>query len=268
MAALDFFCFGDGCAEADGEIVREMIAAYGNGAGVADYAAAVNDEFGRAAADVEKAAAEVAFVLREASLGRSERLKNGVADEDSRAICGGDEILRGGDRRGDEMDVGFEALADHADGVADAVLRVNHKFVREDVKDFAVFGKRDVAGGVDGAANVVAFDITRAVAKCDAAAAVNTANVAAGYADDGGLDRDVGDAFGFFDGTTNGADCGIKIDDESLAQTLGFGRAEREKFYLFAIDFSDQRGCFCAADVQPNNVTIFFCQAAALTLDQ
>src|SRR5580692_3415981 len=43
VAALDFFGFGDGRAEANGEIVGEMIAAYGNGAGVADYAAAVND---------------------------------------------------------------------------------------------------------------------------------------------------------------------------------------------------------------------------------
>src|SRR5580658_8581305 len=160
------------------------------------------------------------------------------------------------------MDVGFETLADHADGVADAILRVHHKFVGEDVEDFAVFGKRNVTGGVDGAADVVAFNVAGAIAERDAAAAVDAANVAAGYTDDGGLDGNVGDAFGFFNGPANGADCGIEVDDEALAQAFGFGRAEREKFHQVAIDFSDQCGCFCAADVQPNNVTIFFCQAA------
>jgi hypothetical protein len=90
VAALDFFGFGDGSAEADGQVVGEMIAADGDGAGVADYAAAVDDKFGGAAANIEEAAAEVAFVLREAGLGGGERLEDGVADEDSSAICGSD----------------------------------------------------------------------------------------------------------------------------------------------------------------------------------
>ncbi len=70
MAALDFFCFGDRRAEADGKVVSEMVAANGNGASVTDHAAAVDDEFGGAAADIEEAAAEVALVLREAGLRR------------------------------------------------------------------------------------------------------------------------------------------------------------------------------------------------------
>ena len=114
------------------------------------------------------------------------------------------------------MDVGFEALADHADGVANAVLRVDQKFVRENVQDFAVFGKRDVAGGIDGAANVVAFDVARTMAEGDAAAAVDAAHEAAGHADHGGFHRNVGDAFGFFDGAANGTDGRVEIDDQAL----------------------------------------------------
>ena len=67
-------------------------------------------------------------------------------------------ILRGGDGRGDDVNVGFEALADHADGVADAVLRIDEKFMRQHVEHFAIFGKRDVARRVDGAAHIFAFD--------------------------------------------------------------------------------------------------------------
>ena len=58
------------------------------------------------------------------------------------------------------------------------------KFVRQDVQHFAVFGKRDVARGIDGAAHVFAFDVARAMAERDAAAAVHAAHVAAGDADD------------------------------------------------------------------------------------
>ena len=82
--ALDSFGFGNRRAQADGEIVGEVIAADGNGAGVAHHAAAVNDQLGGAAADVEQAAAEVALVLREAGFGGSQRLEHGVADQNAR----------------------------------------------------------------------------------------------------------------------------------------------------------------------------------------
>ncbi len=138
-----------------------------------------------------------------------------------------------------------------------------HEFMRENVEDFAIFGKRDVAGGIDGAANVVAFDIAGAIAERDAAAAVDAAHVAAGDADHRGFNRNVGDAFGFFDGAADRADRGIEIDDEAFAEAFGFGCAEREKFHLLFVNFRDQRARFRAADVQPDDVSIFFCQAAA-----
>jgi hypothetical protein len=156
------------------------------------------------------------------------------------------------------VNVGFEALADHADGVANSVLGINCEFMWQDVKHFTVFGKRDVAGGIDGTADVVAFDISRAVAKRYTAAAVDPADVAACHPDHGGFNRNVGDAFGFFHGSADGANSGIKIDDETFAQAFGFRSAQREKLHLFFIDFRDQRARFRAADVQPYDVPIFF----------
>ena len=99
------------------------------------------------------------------AFGGGQRLENRVVDHDAGAIHGGDDILRGGAGRGDDVNVDFEALADHADGVANAVLRVDQKFLRQHVQHFAVFGQRDVARGVDGAANVVALDVARASAQ-------------------------------------------------------------------------------------------------------
>ena len=111
------------------------------------------------------------------------------------------------------MYIGFETLANHADGIANAILRIDPEFMREDVEYFAVFGESDVASGIDGAANVVALDVSGAIAEGDATAAVDAADMAAGHADDGGFNGDVGHAFGFFDGPADGAHGGIEIDD-------------------------------------------------------
>ena len=104
------------------------------------------------------------------------------------------------------MDVRFEALADHADGVADAVLAIENEFLREDVEDFAIFGETDIAGGFHGAADVVFLDVAGALAESDAAAGIYAADVAACYAYYGGFERHAYEAFGFFYGVADGAD--------------------------------------------------------------
>src|SRR5258708_20155334 len=96
------------------------------------------------------------------------------------------------------MDVYFEALAEHADGVANAALRIDNEFMRKDVQDFAIFRKRDVARGVDGAAHVFALDVSRPLSKSDAAAAIYAAHVAAGHSDKRFLHGPVGNLFSAF----------------------------------------------------------------------
>src|SRR5690242_13610104 len=191
VAALDAFGFRNRRAQAHREIVGEMVAANRHDANVANHARAVGEHFGGAAADVEQAAAKVALVLREAGFGGSERLEHRVTDENARFVRSGDEILRSRDRGSDDVNVGDQALADHPDGIANVVLHVHDEFVREDVEDFAVFGKRNVAGGVHGAAHVFALDVARARAEGDAAAAVHATNVVASDADKSFLDRNI-----------------------------------------------------------------------------
>src|SRR5215467_2125612 len=263
VAALDAFSLWNGCAQAHCKIVGEMVATDWNHADMANDPGAVGEHFGCAAADVEQAAAEVALVLGEAGFGGSERLEHRVTDENAGFVRSGDKILRRGDGRSDYVNVGNEALADHADGIANVVLHIHDKFVRKDVKNFAIFGKRDVARGVHGAADVFALDVARARAQGDAAAAVYTANVMSSNADERFFDRNVCDAFGFFHGAADGADRGIEIDDEAFAQTLGFGGAEGQKLYCFAFEFGDEDGSFRAAYVEPNQVFIFLRQSAA-----
>jgi len=138
------------------------------------------------------------------------------------------------------MNVGFEALADHADGVADAVVRVDHEFVREDMKDLAVLGEGNVSRGVNGAANVFALDVARPMAEGHATAAVHTADVSAGNADQSGLDWDTGDSFRLLDSAANGADGGIEIYDKAFAKTFRFRSAQSEKFHLLFVYLRDE----------------------------
>ncbi len=239
MATLDPLRFRDRCTQTDGEIIREVIAADGDRAGVAHHPTAENEQFGGAAADVQEAAAEIAFILRQTGFRGSQRLKDGIADEDAGLVGGRNKILSSGNGRSDQMNVHFQALADHTDSVAYAILRIYHELVGKDVQDFAVFGKRDVAGSVHGAAHVFALDVARTMSQSDAAAAVYATHVAPGHSDERFFDRHIRDAFGFFDRAADGTHRGIKIDDQALAQSLGLRRAERQKFHQFAFDFRD-----------------------------
>ncbi len=63
--ALDALRFGNRRAQTDGQIVAEVIAANGHGAGMTDHAAGIDDQLSRTAADIKQAAAELAFILRE-----------------------------------------------------------------------------------------------------------------------------------------------------------------------------------------------------------
>src|SRR5947207_1052830 len=190
-------------------------------------------------------------------------MKEEAAQPWRRLIRGGNEIRRRGNRGSDHVNVGDEALADHPDGVANAVLGVDNEFVRKDMQNFAVLGERNVAGGIDRAAHVFPFDVARARAKGNAAAAVCAAHVVAGHADKGFFHRHIGHAFGFFHGAADRTYRRVEIDDEAFAQTFGFGCAERQKLYELALDFGDEDGGFCAANVQPDEVFVFLRQSAA-----
>ena len=261
VAALEPLCFGNRSAQADGEVIREVVAADGNRAGVPHNASAVNDQFRGAAADVQQAAAHVPFVLSQGRFRGSKRFEDGVAYEDAGLVRGGNQILSRGDGRGHQVNICFQALANHADGVANAILRVHSEFMWKDVQNFAVFGKRDVACGIHRPAHVITLNVARTLSQSDATAAVYAAHVRAGHADHRLFHGHVRHALGFLDGAANRTDGGVEINNQTLAQALGLRRAERQKSDDPVFDFRDQDTCLCAADIQPNQVFVFFRQA-------
>jgi len=139
------------------------------------------------------------------------------------------------------------------------------EFVRQDVQNLAVFGKRNVAAGIHGAAHVIALNVARPVAKSDSGAAVDAAHVAAGNTPISASST------GTF-ATLSASSTARRIEltaasrltirplrsplDSSLA-------ARRQKLQEFAFDFGNENGSLCAADVQPHQIFVFLRQAAA-----
>src|SRR5487761_178815 len=264
VVALRALRFGDRRAQSDGKIVREMIAADGDRGGMPHDASGKNNQLRGTAANVEQTTTKLAFVLREACFGGSEWLEHRIAYDYAGLVHGIHDVLRGGCGRGNDVHVRFQSLPHHSDGVANVILRVDVKFLRQDVKNLAIVRQADVFRGFDGAAHIVAMNIARALAQRDSAAAVHSTNMTAGDSDKSRLDRDAHDVLRFLHGAANGADGKFEIHDLSLAPAFRFGRAERRELHaaIFLFDFADERARFRAADVEAHNVAILFPQTS------
>ena len=80
-------------------------------------------------------------------------------------------------RAGGDVEIDFQAIADHTDGVVNAGLFVEDELLGQKVDDLAVGRERDGPGAIDGGAHVFSGDFAEARAQADAAAAVQTADV-------------------------------------------------------------------------------------------
>ena len=265
MFALGAFRLGNRRAQSDGKIICKMVSADGDCGCVPHHAAGKDNQLRGASADVKQAATELALILRQTRFGRSQRLEHCVADNHAGFIHGVDHILRRRRRSGDDVHVGFQAPRHHSDGVANVILRINEKFLRQHMQDFAILRQTHVLRRFDGAAHIVAMNFARALAQRDSAAAVHAAHVPAGDSHQRRFHRDAHNVLRFLDRAPDGTHRELEIHDLALAPTLRFRRTQRREFHGAAIslNFADERAGFCAADVESHNVAILFPQTAA-----
>ena len=140
MLALDFFRLRNRRAQPDRQIVGEVIAAHRNGRRVPQHAVAQDHQFRGAAADVQQAAAQFALILREAGFGGSQRLEHRVGHFHAGLVDGDHQILHGRSRGSDQVNVHFQPPADHAQRIANIIVRIQQKFLGQDVQHHAVLG--------------------------------------------------------------------------------------------------------------------------------
>ncbi len=97
---LDVLGVENRSAEADGNVIGEVIAADRDDAGVDDHSFEVHDEVGRSGADINQADAEFALVGLKHGIGAGKRFEDGIVHVNAGAIYSGDDVLRrGGARR-------------------------------------------------------------------------------------------------------------------------------------------------------------------------
>ena len=155
----------------------------------------------------------------------------------------------GAGRDRDHVHAHFEPRRHHAQRIVDAGLVVENEFLRQQVKNFAIVGKRNGAGLVHRGAQFFAANFARARAEAQAAVAVDAAGVGPGHAQQGMLDRRSGHVFGLLHRLLNRADGFVQIHDDALARAARFGHAVAAIAQTVVGNFRHQRAGLGAAYV-------------------
>ncbi len=239
-------------AQAHRDVVRDLVAGDRDDRGVADRAAREHREVGRAAADVHQAHAELLLVLGQHRVARRELLEHDVLDLEPAALHALDDVLRCALGAGDDVHLGLEPHAGHADRLADAFLRVDDEFLRQDVDDLLVGRDRDRARGVDHAVDVAGRHFL--VADRDDAVRVETAHVAARDPGEHRVDLAARHQLGLLDRALDRLHRRVDVDDHALLEAAGRVRThahdiDRAVRRELAHDRDDLR----RADVEPDD---------------
>ena len=122
---LDVLGVGNGRAEADGNVVGEMVSADRNCAGVNHHAFVVHDEVGRSGANVGQADAQFALVGLQHGVGAGQRFEHGVVNVNAGAVRRRDYVLRRRGAGGDHVDAHFDFLAHQSGRIVHSGLAVD-----------------------------------------------------------------------------------------------------------------------------------------------
>jgi hypothetical protein len=193
VAVLDLDLFGRlvGGAQADGDVVGDVIAADGNDVGVPDRALLVEGQVGRAAADVGDEHAHLPLGRLQYRLGRGQgvehRLFGADADVAGAVLV---QVLQRRRGRGDDVGLYLQPVAVHAQRLAHPGVVVDGVVARDQVDDLPVVGDGDGLGRLQGAVDVGRGDAVvaagaRAAANGYHAFVVDGADVFPGDADHG-----------------------------------------------------------------------------------
>src|SRR5712664_1587340 len=208
-------------AQADGDVAGHVIAADREHRQPARGAVVVNDDGGRAGADVDQADAEVQLLGREHALAGGQSRADDVLDVEAGAVHAFDDVLDRGLRAGDDVGLHLQPVARHAVRVTHAFLAVDRVGARDGMDDLAVGGDANGARSLDHALHVVLADLAVAARHGDDAGRILRPQVRAAQGDDDGLDPLPGHALGGDGRGLDGRDGLVEVDDHALAQAIG-----------------------------------------------
>ena len=243
-------------AQALRDVVRHHVAGKRDHRGVADRAAREHRNVGGAAAHVDQAHAEFLLVLGEHGVARGELLEHDVLDLEPAALHALHDVLRRALGAGDDVHLGLEAHARHADRLADALLRVDDEFLRQDVQDLLVGRDRHGARGVDHAVHVAGRHFL--VADRDDAVRVEAAHVAARDAREHRVDLAAGHQLRLLDGALDRLHGRVDVDDHALLEPARRVRAHADDLDgAVGAELADDRHHLRGADVEADDQVAF-----------
>src|SRR5260221_634645 len=215
-----------GRAHGHRDVVRDLIARNGNHGGVPDRAAAEHRDIRGAAADVDHTHPEVLLILGEHRVARGQLFQHDVVDAETAALHALDDVLCRAVGAGDDVHLGLEPHSRHADGIADAFLRIDDVFLRQDVQDLLIGGNGDRLGGIDHAFDVALHHLL--VLDGDDAVRIEAAHVAAGNSGVDRVDFASGHELRLFDRALNGLHRGLDVDHHALLQAARWMAADAD----------------------------------------
>ena len=180
-----------------------MVAADREHAGVLDDAVGIDDVIGRAAADVNDQRAEFLLLVRQQRERRGEAVEDDFVHLQLQAFDRADGILQAVGVAVDDVHIHFQARAQHADRVGDAVLAVHEKVLADGVDDVVFGGQIDRLGVLDHVLHVVLGNFAVGGDHRMHAAVVEAADVAAGHAEINVADFHVGHLLGLDNGVAH-----------------------------------------------------------------
>ena len=165
------------------------------------------------------------------------------------AIHGRDHVLQGAGGNRDHVHPHFEPGRHHAQRIVDAGLVVENEFLRQQMQNFAIVGKRNGAGLVHRGTQFFAANFARPGAEAQTAVAVDAAGVGPGHAQQGVLDGRSGHVFGLLHRLLNRGYGFVQIDDDALARAARFRYAVTAIAQTVVGNFRHQRAGLGAAYV-------------------
>ena len=156
--------------------------------------------------------AELLLVGGQHRVARGELLEDDVLDLQVAALDALGDVLRRADRPRDQVHLGLQPDAGHADRVVDALLVVDQELLGQHVQDPLIGRDRDRLGRLDHALDVLGLDV--AFPDRDDAVAVQALDVGAGDPGEHRADLDAGHALGLADRAADGVDRGVDVDHD------------------------------------------------------
>ena len=142
-AVFDLELFGEtqGNFQSVSQIVRDVVAADRQQAGVLDDAIRADDVFGRAAADVNDQSAQFLLLVAQQRQRRGQSVENDVFDLQLQTFNRSNRVLQPVEIAVDHMHVHIHFRTEHADRILNAALAIDEEVLANDV-DHVVLGRQ------------------------------------------------------------------------------------------------------------------------------